>query len=346
LLLENKMPTTIKDIAKKIGKSTTTVSRALNDFSDISTETKELVRRAAEELGYIPNTLAQRLQKQQTDTIGLVIPTSGPRFSDPFFSEFIAGIGNTAGRLGYDLLVSTRAPGDQELESYRHSIRSHRVDGFIIVRTRCEDPRIAYLRKIGFPFASFGRTGGDLDFPYVDEDSEHGMRLVIKYLADLGHKHMGVIAPPADLEFSRYRLHGIRSQVEELGMSHDDLMIVEGDLTQRSGYEWANKLLDRPSPPTAIVACNDLMALGAMSAAQERGLVVGRDLSITGFDNIPMAEHSHPPLTTVNQPIYQIGSMVCEMLIKRIHGETKEVEQVLLTPSLVVRQSCGPALSV
>lgn len=339
------MPATIKDIARKIGKSTTTVSRALNDFDDISPETKDLVRRAAEELGYIPNTMAQRLQKRQTDTIGLVIPTSGPRFSDPFFSEFIAGIGNTAGRLGYDLLVSTRAPGDQELESYHQSIRSHRVDGFIIVRTRCEDPRIDYLRKVGFPFASFGRTGGQLDFPYVDEDSEHGMRLVIKYLAELGHKRIGVIAPPSDLEFSSYRLHGIRAQIEELGMSYENLAIVEGDLTQRSGYQWAGKLLDREIRPTAIVACNDLMAIGAMSAAQERGLVVGKDLSITGFDNIPMAEHSHPPLTTVNQPIYQIGSMVCEMLINRIRGETNEVEQVLLTPTLVVRQSCGPAPS-
>ena len=339
------MPATIKDIAKKIGKSTTTVSRALNDFDDISAETKDLVRRAAEELGYIPNTLAQRLQKRQTDTIGLVIPTSGPRFSDPFFSEFIAGIGNTAGRLGYDLLVSTRAPGDQELESYRHSIRSHRIDGFIIVRTRCEDSRIDYLRKVGFPFVSFGRTDGPLDYPYVDEDSEHGMRLVIQYLAELGHTRLGVIAPPGDLEFSRFRLNGIRAQVEEFGMAPEDLAIVEGDLTQRSGYEWGNKLLDLETPPTAIVACNDLMAFGAMSAAQERGLVVGKDISITGFDNIPMAEHSHPPLTTVNQPIYQIGSIVCEMLIKRICEETTELEQVLLTPSLVIRQSCGPAPS-
>jgi len=337
------MPATIKDIAKKIGKSTTTVSRALNDFDDISVETKELVRSAAEELGYIPNTMAQRLQKQQTDTIGLVVPTSGPRFSDPFFSEFIAGIGNTAARLGYDLLVSTRAPGEQELESYRHNIRSHRVEGFIIVRTRCDDPRINLLRKSGFPFASFGRTDGELDFPYVDEDSEYGMKLVIGYLAQLGHRSIGVIAPPSHLEFSCYRLNGIRSQVKELGLSQEDLAIVEGDLTQGSGYERANELMNRPHPPTAIVACNDLMAFGAMSAAQERGLVVGRDISITGFDNIPMAEYSHPPLTTVNQPIYQIGSMVCEMLIKRIRGEMQEVQQVLLTPSLIVRQSCGPA---
>lgn len=337
------MAATIKDIAKKIGKTTTTVSRALNDYDDISEETKELVRKAAAELGYIPNTMAQRLQKRQTDTIGLIVPTSGPRFSDPFFSEFIAGIGNTASRRGYDLLVSTRAPGDLELETYRQYIRSHRVDGFIIVRTRHEDERINILRKSGFPFTSFGRANCELDFPYVDEDGEQGMKLVMEHLAKLGHKRFGVISPPSNLEFSRYRLKGIWDKASELGIAAQDISILEGDLTQGSGYEITNQLLDQPRFPTAIIACNDLMAFGAMSAAQERGLVVGSDVSITGFDNIPMSEYSHPPLTTVNQPIYQIGTTVCEMLIRRIRGETTEMEQILLTPSLIVRQSCGPA---
>jgi len=133
---------TIKDIARKIGKSTATVSRALNDFDDISPETKALVRKAAAELGYTPNKLAQSLQKQQTETIGLILPTFGPRFSDPFFSEFLAGVGNKAAQWGYDLLVSTRQPGDQELQAYQFNVQSHRVDGFIVVRTRREDARI------------------------------------------------------------------------------------------------------------------------------------------------------------------------------------------------------------
>lgn len=335
------MPITIKDIAQKIGKSTTTVSRALNDYADISPETKELVRHAAEELGYTPNTMAQRLKKQQTDTIGLIIPTSGPRFSDPFFSEFIAGIGNKAATLGYDLLVATRAPGQQELDTYRFNVNAHRVDGLIVVRTRCQDDRIDFLRAEKFPFVSFGRVAGELDFSYVDEDGEEGLGMVIDHLTGLGHTRIGVIASPDNLMFTRHRIVGIHREAEKAGIRPENLNFVEGDLTQRSGYLQANALLDQPNPPTAIVAFNDLMALGAISAAQDRGLVVGKDVSITGFDNIPMAEHSHPPLTTVNQPIYQIGASMCEILVRQIRGEQEAPEQMLLKPTLIVRQSTG-----
>lgn len=339
------MPATIKDIAHRVGKSTTTVSRALNDYEDISPETKEIVRRAAEELGYTPNTLAQRLKKQHTDTLGLIIPTSGPRFSDPFFSEFIAGIGNKAATLGYDLLVATRAPGEQELETYRSIVSSHRVDGFIVVRTRSQDHRIDFLRAEKFPFVSFGRVSGMLDFSFVDEDGEAGMAGVIEHLAGLGHARFGVIASPQELMFTNHRMQGIRRQAAQMGIRPDNLIAVEGDLTQRSGYEQANALLDCAPAPTAIVAFNDLMAIGAISAVQERGMVIGKDVSITGFDNIPMAEHSHPPLTTVNQPIYQIGTTMCGILVSQIRGEQAAPEQILLKPTLIVRQSTGPLSS-
>jgi LacI family transcriptional regulator len=335
------MAATIKDIAQRIGKSTTTVSRALNDYADISPETKELVRRAAEELGYTPNTMAQRLKKQQSDTIGLIIPTSGPRFSDPFFSEFIAGIGNKAAVLGYDLLVATRAPGQQELETYRVGISTHRVDGFIVVRTRRVDERINFLRAANFPFVSFGRTEGALDFSYVDEDGEEGLRMVVDHLASLGHSCFGVIVSPGNLMFTHHRICGIKNQSERSGIHLDQFTFVEGDMTQRSGYIQGNALLDQSPAPTAIIAFNDLMALGTISAAQERGLVVGKDVSVTGFDNIPMAEHTHPSLTTVNQPIYQIGVNMCEILIRQIRGELAAPEQVLLKPALIVRQSTG-----
>jgi len=141
--------------------------------------------------------------------------------------------------------------------------------------------------------------------------------------------------------FAHYRLKGLEKGLAEHGIPLEKTYIREGNLTQRSGYEQANVLLDLPNPPTAIAACNDLMAFGAISAAQERGLVVGEDIAITGFDNIPLAEHFHPPLTTVHQPIYQIGSMVCERLIQHIQDETREQEQTILKPSLIVRQSCG-----
>ena len=335
------MTVTLKDIAREVGRSVTTVSRALDDYDDVSPETRALVRRVAAEMGYTPSSLAQRLQKQQAETIGLILPTFGPRFSDPFFSEFITGVGNQAADLGYDLLVSTRPPGESELQAYRQNVQGRRVDGFIVVRTRREDARIQYLRESGFPFVAFGRTEGENDFPYVDEDSQHGMQLLAEHLLELGHRRIGLIAAPTDLMFTQYRVQGLSQGLERAGIYLDDRLVRVGDLTQRGGYTQASLLLDLAVPPTAIVACNDLMALGAMSAAQERGLEVGRDIAITGFDDIPMAEYSHPPLTTLHQPVYQIGEKVCLMLIQRLAGETLEEEHIILRPRLVLRQSSG-----
>ena len=335
------MVVTLKDIAQATGKSVTTISRALNDHDDVSPDTKELVRNVATELGYTPNIFAQRLQKQHTDTIGLILPTFGPRFSDPFFSELLAGIGNQAANLGYDLLVSTRAPGEEEIKTYCSMVQGRRVDGFVLVRTRKEDARVECLQKANYPFVAFGRAEGNNDFPYVDEDGVYGMRLITQHLVSLGHRRIAYISPPPELMFAHYRLQGLKDGLAEAGIPADDSLFRIGNLTQRGGYEQASTLLDLPSPPTAIAACNDLMAFGAMSAAQERGLVVGKDISITGFDNIPMAEHSHPPLTTLHQPLYQIGGMVCEMLIHLIRGEKLEKKKILLEPELVVRQSAG-----
>ena len=333
------MTVTLKDIAQRVGKSVTTVSRALHDFDDVSQATKAEVRSIAEELGYIPNIHAQRLQKQRTDTIGFIMPTFGPRFSDPFFSEFLAGIGNQAANLGFDLLVSTRPPGTMELQAYENNVRSPRVDGFIIVRTRQQDQRIKYLLQMKIPFVAFGRMLDHNDYAYVDEDGEYGMKLITCHLAELGHKRIAYLDAPGHFMFAHYRRQGFLDGLKENNIEFDEELMVTGDMTQRAGFQLASDLLILPDPPTAIVACNDLMALGAISAAQQLGLEVGSDLAITGFDNIPLAEYCHPPLTTVHQPIYQIGEMVCEMLIKQIRAEPLEQKQIILQPSLMVRQS-------
>ena len=333
---------TLKDISKKTGKSITTVSRALNDYDDVSPETKKLVRKIAEEMGYQPNINAQRLQKQKTDTIGFIIPTFGPRFSDPFFSEFLAGVGNKASDLGFDLLVSTQPPGEKEFEAYHKMVDSRRVDGFIIVRTRRDDDRIKYLLDQDYPFAVFGRVEDRNDFPYIDEDGAYGMQQIADHLVGLGHTRFGCIAPDPELMFAATRLKGLKDGLAAHNIQLNGSMHRVGDLTQKGGYEQAKLLLSGMPSPTAIVACNDLMAIGAISAAQDLGLEVGRDVSITGFDDIPLAEYAHPPLTTVHQPIYQIGSMVCDMLINIIQERTLEQKQIILKPSLIVRESSGP----
>ncbi|MCL7453006.1 MAG: LacI family transcriptional regulator [Anaerolineae bacterium] len=336
-------PVTLKDLAEALGLSITTVSRALAGYNDVAASTRQRVMDAAAQMGYVPDVTARRLQKGRTDTIGFVIPTSGPRFSDPYFSELLAGIGNEAARHNYDLLVSTRTPDTPEEEAtYRRLIEGRLVDGLLVVRTRVKDRRLAYLATTGLPFVAFGRSDLEVEFPCVDEDGFRGLELLGQHLIDLGHRRLAFIAAPENLMFGVYRRAGLEAVLQRHELSMPAEYVIVGDLTQRGGYTATNQLLDLSPPPTAVVACNDLMALGAISAVQKSGLVVGRDISITGFDDIPPAEHAHPTLTTMRQPIYDIGRQVCSMLIQLIQGEVLTKRHVLLQPTLIVRESTGP----
>lgn len=337
------MTVTLKDIAEALDLSITTVSRALAGYSDVAESTRERICQTAERMGYYPNITARQLQKQRTDTIAFVIPTHGPRFSDPFFSELLAGIGNEAGKHFYDLLVSTQAPDTKmEIEAYNHIVSGRRADGALVVRTRQNDERIRFLSERGFPFVAFGRSDLDIDFPYVDEDSYQGIKLLMQHMIDLGHRRIAYIGAPPGLMFSRFRSCGYTESLQENHIPVDENLIVTGDLTQRGGFQAAQELLSLSPRPTAIVACNDLMAMGTMSAAQSEGLVVGEDLSVGGFDDIASAEHAHPPLTTVRQPLYDIGRRITRMLVELLQGNKPETTKVILTPELVVRSSSGP----
>ncbi len=215
------------------------------------------------------------------------------------------------------------------------------VDGLLVVRTRVGDCRIAYLSRVGFPFVAFGRCDLDVSFPYVDEDGTLGLELVTEHLIGLGHRRLAFISAPNGLMFCLARRAGLEAALERNGLALQPEYCITGDLTQQGGFRAMNQLLDLSQPPTAVVACNDLSALGAISAAQKRGLVVGRDIAITGFDDIPLAEHSHPSLTTAHQPIYDIGRQICDMLIRLIQGEDVKERHVLLQPELIVRESSG-----
>lgn len=335
---------TLKDIAERLGLSITTVSRALAGYDDVAESTRQRVLCAADQMGYVPDVTAQRLQKGRTDTIGFVIPTFGPRFSDPFFSELLAGIGNEAAKQQFDLLVSTRSPDTpQEREAYRRMAEGRLVDGLLVVRTRVSDQRIAYLAEIGFPFVTFGRSDLRLDFPYVDVDGARGMELVAQHLLDLGHNQLAYISAPEGLMFCNHRHAGLEAVLQRSGLPFTPKQVATGDLTERGGFQAMNELLSLQPRPSAVLCCNDLMAIGAISAAQQRGLVVGRDIAITGFDDIPLAAHAHPPLTTVRQPVYDIGRRICSMLMQIIRGEDLSQRHVLLDPELVVRESSLPS---
>jgi LacI family transcriptional regulator len=338
------MSITLKDIAKRVGKSVPTVSRALAGYADISPATRKEVQQVAREMGYEPNTAARNLQKQRTNTIALILPTiEDLRFSDPFFSELLSGIVEQTAQCGYDLLISTSASGEDVNKTYLSHIRSRRVDGFVVVRTQRQDSRIDILRHHNIPFVAFGRTEKDNDFHLIDEDGAYGIRQVVDHLVALGHTRLACIAEPTNFTKSFHRVQGFIQGLQAHNLPiHPDL-IVETRFRQRSGRLGAHQLFDRFHLPTAIVACNDLLALGAMSAAQERGLVVGRDVSITGFDDIALAEYAHPPLTTVHQPAHELGTMIAQMLMNIINRKPIAEKQIIVQPALVVRQSSGPA---
>jgi len=330
---------TLKDIAERVNRSVTTVSRALHDYDDVNQETRELVKRTALEMGYMPNVVAQRLQKRRTDTIGLILPTFGPRLSDPHFGEVLAGVGDGLARAGFDLLISIPDPGLDTLDAYSQKVSGRRVDGVLVVRTRCRDERIEFLLGHDVPFVAYGRTLEDRDFPYVDVDHVAGMQALMHHLSDLGHRRVGCVIGSPEFSFVHYQLEGFRQALECFALSTDESLIVEADLTQRGGYGAAQTLLSQSEPPTAIVASNDLMALGVMSAAQDQGLDVGRDIAVTGFDDIPLAETSHPTLTTVRQPAHRLGQLMGHMLIALVEGEPLAERHVLVQPALIIRQS-------
>jgi LacI family transcriptional regulator len=226
------------------------------------------------------------------------------------------------------------------LAAYRALVEGRRVDGTVVIRTRLRDERIAYLVERGFPFVAFGRTDDGLAFPYIDEDGESGTFQLVNHLAQLGHERIAYIAAPQELTFGVNRLRGYQRAMHEIGLSPNGDYVAVADLTRTGGMAAATRLLDLKVPPTAIVAANDLMALGAVTLAKDRKMVIGRDLSVAGFDDIPTAEALG--LTTLSQPIYSIGRKLSRMLIALIRGEPLDEPKVLLQPRLVSRPSIGP----
>lgn len=331
------MRVTLKTIAEEAGVSITTVSRALAGYDDVNEETRRRIVAIAERLGYQPNLTARHLRSKQTSTIGMVVPRT-QHFSDPFFMELLAGVGRRASEHGYDLLLSAQMQGEEELKAYHRMVAGGRVDGMVIARILNNDPRIEYLQNSRHPFVTFGHSE-EATYPYIDVDGAEGMVQLVAHLVDGGHHRIGLIASPDDLVFTAQRFAGYRRALLQFDLAYDEALIVYGDLTQPGGKHGAEQLLALPSPPTAIIAFNDQMALGAMMAVQEAGRRVGPDIAIAGFDDIPAARISNPPLTTIQQPIYGIGFRLVNMLIQLIHNEPIDETQILIKPELIVRAS-------
>lgn len=333
------MKITLETISRESGFSVTTVSRALAGYDDVNETTRQHIIAIAKRLGYQPNLAARHLRSKQTQTVGMVIPLTA-HFSDPFFMELLAGVGRQAAEYGYDLLLSAQQPGEEELNAYRRMVASSRIDGVVVARVWRDDPRITFLKEVHHPFVVFGRSNLD-DYPYIDVDGTAGIHQLVRHLVERGYRRIAIILSPHQLAFTSVRYEGYLQGLREAGLLPREEYVVEGDLSRDSGHAAALRLLDLAEPPTAIVACNDSMALGAMQAIQERGFVAGRDVAVAGFDDIPAAAQAIPPLTTVRQPIYDIGRRALDMLIKVIRHEPLAESHVLLVPQLIVRESSG-----
>ncbi|MHB8777804.1 MAG: LacI family DNA-binding transcriptional regulator [Anaerolineales bacterium] len=334
------MSITIRDVAKQLNLSITTVSRALDGYKDVSEETRQRVIQAAKEMGYAPSRSARQLRRQRTDTIGYIMPTSQPRFADPFFSEFIAGLGDEASAQNLDLLI-TRAPPNQEGEQvvYQRWIQGRRVDGVVLSRMRQDDWRVCYLHESSFPFVAFGRTNASFEFPHIGVDGASGIRRLIAHLVEQGHQHIAFVSAASDLSLQVDRFRGFQEGMAEAGLIFEERFVVESNLTRDGGYSAGKKLLALQSPPTAIIGANDLTAIGILRAARELGITVGSDLAVAGFDGIEDTEHTVPPLTTLKQPVYDCARRLVRMLTTLINNEALEESHVLLYPELIIRDS-------
>lgn len=337
------MGVTLKDISEKSGFSITTVSRALGGFDDVNEETRKLIVQIADDMGYQPNLIARQLRDKRTNTIGIITPMNLESAEDDFFNILIKGIAHAAAKHHFDLLISAQLPSADEMDAYRRIAGGNRVDGMIVARTYRDDPRINYLKSIDHPFVVSGRADPDhvSDFPYIDVDSQAGIQALVEHFIDYGHKNIGLILPPKHIAFTGFRLAGYQDALTSAGIPLNEDYIRYGDLRRDSGNEAADSLLTENPELTAIIACNDLMALGAMSAIRQHRKRVGADIAVGGFDDIPAARHAIPSLTTIHQPIFEIGEGLTNRLLKIITQDSPAEAGQLLPYKLVIRDSSG-----
>jgi len=340
------LPVTLKDIAREAQISVTQVSRALGGYNDVNKDTREKVLTIAKKMGYHPNQLARQLQSQRTNVIGMVIPSDAVKFSDDYFQALILSIGHAISEYGFYMMFSTYSDEVSEMAAYRDFVGGKRVDGMILARTRINDQRIQYLKEQNHPFVVQGRLSANEieDFSFVDLDNELGIQLLCKHLIELGHQNLAIILPPQGLAYTQYRLDGFFKAMQSASLHVNKNHIFQGNLTQQSGYEQTKNILEKLPKTTAIVACNDLMALGAMNAVQDRGLVVGHDIAVVGFDDVLASQIASPPLTTIHQPIDKTGDLLVEILVNLIKESPTTHSQILLEPELIVRRSSVPSI--
>ena len=331
------MPT-MKDVAQAAAVSVTTVSHVVNETRYVSEELRERVLQAMDKLNYHPNTLARSLRQGISHTIGLIVPDN----ANPFFAEIARVIETRGFENGYSCILCN---SDSQLEkelTYVSMLVAKQVDGIVFIGASSHSEQIALLTEQAVPVVVADRQLLDSDVDLVLVDNYRGGHLATEHLISQGHRRIGCVTGPSDTTPSADRVHGYMDALAAAGLPVDNTLIVKGDFRYSTGATGASQLLDLTEPPTAIFACNDAMAIACMAVVRERGLAIPDDISIIGFDDVPQAAFTSPPLTTVAQPIEEIGKVATDLLIERMSGSTRPNQRVILDVSLVIRGSCGP----
>lgn len=331
------MRVTIKDIARAVGVSHTTVSRALRDSEEINPETRARIRAVAESMGYRPNPVARALQGRRTQTLGVVVT----RLSDPFHTEVVQGIEKVAQAHGYGLLLSLSHEDPAKERAIVEMLAAKQVDGIIVAASRLGSRYLPLLEALRIPIVLINshQTG-----PYVYSvatDNVHGGYLATRYLIDLGHRAIAYIGNRRGGRSNQDRYRGYRQALREVGLSPRPEWVVKGDGRVGAGEAAMRRLLEVSPRPTAVFCYNDLTAIGALRAAVQAGIRVPEDLSIIGFDGLEEGSYVFPALTTVAQPRQQLGRLAAEMLLEILNGRPSP-RRILLQGTLLERASCGP----
>jgi LacI family transcriptional regulator len=326
--------------------SVSTVSRVFNGYDDVSPATRERVLEIARKLDYAPSAAARTLVKQRSQLIGVVLFTGyeHPDIHHPFFQEVLVGLKHGIGELGYDLLLfATEQPGSSRgrPHSYLRRAEQHRADGIVVMGVDRADPEVDKLVRSDIPVIAVDIDVVGDHTSFVASDNIGGARLAVRHLHGLGHTRIATIAGPSATKPGADRTLGFRAEMRELGLTIPPGYEVEGDFYPESAERAMQSMLALPEPPTAVFVAADMMAVGAIRAAQSAGLSVPEDLAIVGFDDIRVAELVSPPLTTIRQDMVGIGLAAGRALVEQIENPDVTPPVLTLPVELVVRESCG-----
>jgi LacI family transcriptional regulator len=331
------MSANIKDVAKRAGVSTATVSRVFNHSGLVDDETGRRVLQVAKQLHYTPNLAGRSLSTRKSNAIGLLLPD----LYGEFFSEIIRGVDETAQKNKYHLLVSSSHNDREEIEAALQMTRG-RVDGVIVMSPDLDARSLNENIPNTLPIVLLNCYVDGGAFDSINLDNFGGAYAMTKHLIEHGHKDVAMIKGPDKNYDAAERLRGYRSALREGGVLHDASLEVAGSFSESSGYDAVRQLLSKPNRPTAIFAANDTTAIGALSALQAAGIGVPEEVALAGFDDIPIAQYLRPSLTTVRVNIHDLGAYSTDRIIHAIDEKNKHVKKQIVAPTTIVtRESCG-----